>query len=409
MVIPALTNAVFVTCFTLWVLPWTSEFHVARGTVMIAFAIGNLVQGVTSPLVARSLERVPTRVSVTLGALALILGLLLESLSQSILQAGVLYATLIAVGAAFTGLLPAQSVAVRILPHKAGTISGFITLSMSIGSIVMPAILVGPIASLGWRPAIAIAAVILLVTVAPASWFLLKGHDGGPVAGGHGAHGGHGAAPGTPDVSTDLSKLTVGALLGKLAFWVPLFAIVPVLFVVGTVLTNVVAIAADNGFSSGVGGYLVPMIGLGGAFGGVVLGWLVDRIDYRLVFAGAATAVVLALGLLLVRPGLVEMALAFGVFGFAGAGAFPVLGAMLVRSFGTQAFARIMGVMMPVLVIEMAVAPLIAAKFRDMTGSYRIAFMYCTVLMVASALAVVTLRIAPARTHSLAADLPGRA
>src|SRR6202012_4653995 len=129
------------------------------------------------------------------------------------------------------------------------------------------------------------------------------------------------------------------------------------------------------------GGYLVPMIGLGGAFGGVVLGWLVDRIDYRLVFAGAATAVVLALGLLLVRPGLVEMALAFGIFGFAGAGAFPVLGAMLVRSFGTQAFARIMGVMMPVLVIEMALAPLIAAKFRDITGSYRIAFIYCAVLM----------------------------
>jgi MFS family permease len=109
------------------------------------------------------------------------------------------------------------------------------------------------------------------------------------------------------------------------------------------------------------------------------------------------------------RLGVLPMALAFAVIGFAGAGVFPVVGVILVRNFGPRAFARIMGTIMPILVIEMAIAPVLAARIRDLTGSYKIAFAYCTCLMIASSLAVVTLRISPAKPGVVRADLPGRA
>jgi MFS family permease len=181
--------------------------------------------------------------------------------------------------------------------------------------------------------------------------------------------------------------------------------VVPAMFVVGTVLTHAVAIAADSGIAIGVAGYLVPAIAAGGAVGSVGLGWLCDRMDYRRVFGTAAAATVLALLLLLGHVGPLPMALAFAVVGVVAGGVFPVVGVMVVRSFGPLAFARIMGMMMPPLIIAMAVAPVIAGWVRDRTGSYNAAFAYCAGLMLFSGGAVFTLRLAPTKPGPAGADL----
>jgi len=77
-----------------------------------------------------------------------------------------------------------------------------------------------------------------------------------------------------------VTQCTTRAILGKLAFWVPLMGVVPAMFVVGTVLTNAVAIAADSGIAIGVAGYLVPAIAAGersGALGsvGCATAWII--------------------------------------------------------------------------------------------------------------------------------------
>src|SRR5271170_4458160 len=385
MVIPAIGNGVFISCFPLWVVPWVDEFHVPRSTAMAGFAVGNLVMGLASPIVGNCLERFPARWSVTLGGIALAAGFLLGSIAHSFWQIIALYASILALGAAFTGLLPAQSVAVRILPHKAGTLSGVITLGISTGGIIMPGILTGPVAAFGWRPAFLITGAIVLVTIVPSAWFLLRDYGERGVAA-------HGRATASGNEAT---QYTTRAILGKLAFWVPLMGVVPAMFVVGTVLTNAVAIAADSGIAIGVAGYLVPAIAAGGAVGSIGPGWLCDRFDYRWVFGLTAAATVLALLLLLGHIGPLPMALAFAVVGMVAGGVFPVVGVMVVRSFGPLVFARIMGMMMPPLIIAMAIAPVTAGWVRDSTGSYNAAFAYCAGLMLFSGVAVFTLRLEP--------------
>ena len=71
MLIPAVSNSIFIVCFPLWVLPWVHDFAVPRSTVMSGFGLGNLVMAFTSPLVGSALGRVPVRLSVTLGGCAL--------------------------------------------------------------------------------------------------------------------------------------------------------------------------------------------------------------------------------------------------------------------------------------------------------------------------------------------------
>ena len=377
MVLPAVSNGVFISCFPLWVVPWIAEFHVSRSLVMSGFGIGNIVMGLASPLVGYVLERTSPRLSVALGGAALGLGLLAGSVLPSIWQVIVIYATLMALGAAFTGLLSAQTAAVDLYPDRAGTIGGFITLGISGGGIVMPALLAGPVVWYGWRAAFAIAGAIVLATMLPASLFL-RGGRGGGTAGLHEA--GH--------ASPESARLTTRAVLASPAFWLPLFGIVPVMFVVGTVLTNSVAIAADDHVNLRLAGYLVSVIALGGAIGSVSLGWLADRADYRIVFGCTAGVMALSLLMLNAHPGFAALAFIFAAVGFGGGGAIPLFSAIVVRRFGIQAFPRVMGLILPSVILSLAVAPALAGGVRDLTGSYAIDFDVCAVLLLMGGLLV---------------------
>ena len=384
MLIPAVSNGIFLVCFPLWVLPWVHDFAVQRSTVMTGFGLGNLVMAFSSPLVGRALERVPVRLSVTLGACALAGGFFAAAGAHAFWQIAVLYASVMALGAAFTGVLVGQSIAVGILPHKAGLMSGAVNLSISAGAAILPAVLAGRVAALGWRPSLAICGALVMLTIVPAA-FLLTGY------------GGTHLLEGRKDESSarDPSTLTISALVKTRSFWVLFLVSTPVMFIVGTVLGNTVTIASDSGIAVETGGYLLPAFAVGGAFGSLGGGWLADRVNYRLVF-GAITAAVAAALLTLFADHLTvwRMALAFAVIGFSAAACFPLLGVIIVRGFGAHAFGRIMGMVIPVLVIAHAGAPILAAWVRDRLGSYRLAFAYCTVFIIVCGLAVAIIQIA---------------
>ena len=136
MILPAVSNGVFISCFPLWVLPWITEFHVSRSLIMSGFGIANIVMGLASPLVGYVLERTSPRLSIALGGAALGAGLLVGSAVPSVWQVIAVYVTLMALGTAFTGLLSAQTAAIDLYPHSAGPIGGRITLSISGGGLV---------------------------------------------------------------------------------------------------------------------------------------------------------------------------------------------------------------------------------------------------------------------------------
>jgi len=314
MLIAAVENAVFVACFPLWVVPWVNDFHIPRAAAMSAFGIGNAVVGLVSPLVGRSLERFPARNNISCGGLMLALGFLLASFATTFWQITAIYSVVLASGAAFTGTLPAQTVAIRVMPQKAGTVGGLINLGISVGGVAVPVLLTFTLASLGWRKTFLVASALILVTIVPAVWILLQGY------------GGRGAAGRDPSGAEAQAALSLRALLASGAFWMPLVLIVPILFVVGTVLPNAVSIAADGGIDIHMAGYLVAAISAGGASGSIVLGWLADRFDYRMLFTAIAIAVFVTLLMLLRHLAPLPMAEAFFVVGFAAGGVFPLLG-----------------------------------------------------------------------------------
>jgi len=127
--------------------------------------------GLASPIVGNCLESFPARVSVALGGIALAAGFLLGAIANSFWQIVALYASVLALGAAFTGMLPAQSVSSA---HSAGEgrYAQWRDHAGHFGGRDRHACRSDP-AGCGVRLAtgILITAAIVLATIVPAAWF----------------------------------------------------------------------------------------------------------------------------------------------------------------------------------------------------------------------------------------------
>lgn len=392
MLVPGISTGAFICSYPLWIVPWIDKFHVTHSTAVAGFTVGVLVMALALPIVGAAVARFSARACMATGGILLAAGFLLGSIATSYWQLLALSATLLACGAALTSVLPAQSVGVRILPHKAGTVSGSVTLGASIGGMAIPALLTAPLTAYGWRVAFLILAVTAFVTILPSAWLVPTDHD---------RDNGTAPAPVAPEETADRKW----PVLRQRAFWVALICVVPGYFAAGAVQANAVAIAADSGIRLGLAEYLVPIIPAGAIVGSQSLGWLCDRLGYRWVFATAATATAVALLALSQHVGFLPMAIAFVTLGIILGGVIPVAGFIVAHHFEARAFPRVMGLILLPMYLAMAVGPLIVAWIRDRTGTYSVACGACAALMLLSVIVVVTMAASPKKLAGVGASV----
>jgi MFS family permease len=375
---PIFSTGFFLYSFPLWVVPWTVDFHVSRATVMSAVASAAIVTTVITPVVGRLLDTLSPRLTAIGGAFMMGAGLWLASGARSFWLVAVPYATLVAMGAAAAGMLPAQTVALRKFPESAGRNTGLILMGLSLGGALLPLALAPVIARFGWRTAMAVSGVAIVAVIVPTSWFFLDGRV-------------------TPRIAVDVGKplnwqpaLTTKEILSRRDLWRILAGFLPLTFVNAALQTNVVAVAIDAGISPTSAAYLVSILALAAAVGAPIVGSLADRIDLRYVYAGLSAIIASALLLLVVMPGMLFPAVA--VIGLAGGGGLPLLGVLIVRSFGLTNLPRVQGLIVPLL-IPAYVAPALAGWIHDRTGSYSYAFILLALLLMPGTLAICTLKL----------------
>jgi MFS family permease len=331
-----------------------------------------------TPLVGRTLDAVSPRLMTLAGAAIMAAGFWLVSLAQAFWQVAALYCTLIAVGAAFAGLLPAQTVVLRRLPKNAGAILGVMVLGLSLGGGLLALALAPLLETFGWRPTFALAGLVILIVVVPLAWIFLDGKAG------RGARG-HGAPDASAPAAGDTPLMTTRQTFMSPSFWTVLVGFLSLTLVSSAVQPNVVAVAVDAGLTATQGAYLVSVMGLTAALGAPGIGWVADRIDPRTVFAGVAVALALALAAIVWVPLLFIPAIA--VVGFAAGGGQPLLGVLILGRFGPGNFPRVQGLVIPLLLPALT-GPALAGWIRDRTGSYDLAFLALIPLMAVSVLVI---------------------
>lgn len=378
-VIPTLTMGLAMVSFPLWVPLWTADFKVSRSTVMLGFMAMTVVSVFAAPLAGRALASVSARVVMIGGALVMTAGFILVAALHSFWAVAGIYASLIAVGSAFAGLLPAQTVALRRFPDRAGAIGGMLSLIMSLGSAVAPLVIAPTLAAFGWRPVFVVMGVVISAVGVPLAWFFLK-PQGAPAAA---------SAALEADAAGESSPTPTPSgqpILSAPAFWLILAAILPIMLGLSAIGPNLAAMAADAGLGLSMAGYLVSGMSAGAAVGGVAVGWMADRVEPKVIFTGVTAVMVAGLCAVLFAPVALMLPGLVG-FGLAAGGVMPLFGVIILRRFGPVDFPRVQGLITPFM-IPAFVGPLLAAWIRDQTGHYDLALVGLMILMLPGMAAV---------------------
>ena len=156
-----------VNCMGVFYLPVSKELGVGVGDVSFYLTILNIVQGLLSAVVVRTMKHVPLRLMLAIAAAVGTGCYLLMSLGTSVWHF-YLVAVLLGAANAFTGMIVGNVVIANWFEKKMGTAMAiFMALAGVLGAVLSP-VFAGLIETIGWRNVYRIAAAIEVILLAPA-------------------------------------------------------------------------------------------------------------------------------------------------------------------------------------------------------------------------------------------------
>jgi MFS family permease len=385
MVFQAMTFGIGLYCFTFWVVPWTEEFSVGRGEVMMVFFTMQVVMGLAAPFAGRAVDGRSIRALVIAGALSMGAGLALAGMATSLWQILVLYGTLFVPGLLLAGPMTAQALAAKWFTRRRGLAIGISTVGTSLGGFLTPLLVTGLQAAYGWRDANLMLALIVVVAVVPLVWLFVRNS---PEAAGMPGEVGE---DGSPAVSAERFPVwTTTSILRTPVFWMMVLAFTPVVTAMGAIQQNLAPFAADRGFDAQATSVLVSIMALVMVGAKVFFGAMADRWDHRYLFLFAQA---LMAGVFVMARGEIDyggLVIVCVLLGCAGGGMLPLLGAVVGSRFGAAAFGQVMGLLGPFTTLA-AVGPWIAGYVRDASGSYDQAWIIFLFMLIPAAVGSLSL------------------
>ena len=386
MLFQAVTFGIGLYSFTFWVSPLMADFEASRGTILFAMTTATLGIGAMGPFVGPALDRLSIRMLVCSGALMFASGLALMALTTAAWQMIVIYASLIAAGLILAGPMAGQTLAAKWFRGRRGLAMGLVTVGTSIGGFLFPPVVTELLGSFGWRQAHLILALAVLLIIIPPTWFIVRNS---PEAGGVTPEPEN---PSSEDIAAHFTNRswTTRSILAERTFWVTMVAFLGPIMAFGAVQQNLGPYSADIDVPPQRGAYLMSAISAAMIGGKIFFGSVADRWDNRYLYWIAASALALAMALMLGQPGYAGMLGICVLLGIAAGGFLPLMGAIVSARFGPQAFGQVMGLLTPFLTLS-AVGPPFAGWIRDFAGTYDAAWLVLLALLVPAILAMALL------------------
>lgn len=173
--------------YTVFLLAFVAEFGWTRAEASIAYSVGQVVAGASSPLVGGMVDRLGSRRMVLLGGCLLALGLVLSASARSLWQVVALYGVVMTVGANCVGMVVFVPLVSRLFAARRGMAISVLQSANGLGRAVSaPAaqLLVG---GMGWRGAYLLLAGTLAALPPPLARLFPRREREPPAADGAGA------------------------------------------------------------------------------------------------------------------------------------------------------------------------------------------------------------------------------
>ena len=378
--------------FGAFVRPWEEEFDVTRGTITLIGSLSFLVYGGAQPFVGRAVDAFGIRRTLVASTLLVAAGLALSAASQSPLQLALAYGIVASLGFGGASGVAASVAVTYWFTQRRGLAFGLVEAGFGAGQLLLVPVALALIPEVGWRAAMAGAAVFLAVAVAPVLWRYLRDRPedvgqlpiGGPLPPAQAAAGEPGAGAG------DIVGLR--GLARSRAFWglgVPFF--ICGITTTGLIDTHLIPLAQDRGIGDATTGLAVALLAAANVTGILASGPLADRVDNRLLLFGLYATRGLSLLALLAfadARALILFAILFGIVDFSTVAPTQWLAARYVspRTVGL-AFGCLNGIHQ----LGSAIGAWLPGLVHDATGSYDSALAVSAAVLGVAALTCLTL------------------
>jgi MFS family permease len=353
------------------------EFGWTRAETSSGIALATIL---IQPVAGLMLHRYSTRKLILFGAFMLLVALVGFGLGNGSLLLYYLSWGAFMVGYIYSGPLPQQVLLTQWFRRNRGLAIGLSYLGIGLGGAISQKYVALPlIVAFGWRTALMLmgASMILLLPV-----LLLVVRDR-PADKGLYPDGADGPAP-----DSAVPSLTFRQLLGRRGFWLLAIGSCMSIGAIGSINQHMKLMFQDARISSSEVADTTFWILISSLLGRVVMGWLADRFNKKLIMLAAYLFVAAPVPLLLIidRPGI---PLAFALsFGFGLGADYMLIPLMGAHMFGPNSLARVMGIVLPTDSIGQACCPLLLGLLRDRFGNYHYGIAVTIALAFGGALAI---------------------
>ena len=364
--------------FSSFVLPMMRELGYDKATLMGAFTLGLATWGAATYAVGAAIDRGLGRRVMTLGALLAGLGFIGWS---QVTSPWALYAVWALLGAtmAMTLYEPAFNVLTKAYPTRYRDGITALTLVGGFASTLSFPACAALIGAYGWRSALAIIGVVLIVVVAPLHAWVLRG----PALV---------AAPVQADAAADA---TLNEALRHKSFWLLTLTFTLYAFASAALWAHVMPAFAAKGLDESQALAVLVWVGPAQVAGRLLYAWAGRGVPLRLLGMAVLLCMPASLALFALSTQLWVLLVFAGLFGMANGLVTLVRGGLVPEYFGRTHIGRIGGAMSAVGLLSRAAAPLLTAWLLLAVPGYREVMLVLAGIGVAAALAFVFAR-APA-------------
>jgi MFS family permease len=350
--------------YSVFLLAFIAEFRWTRAESSIAYSVGPVVGGVSSPLVGGMVDRLGARRMVLLGGCLLALGLLGSAFATSLWQIVLLYGVVMTLGANCISMVVFAPLISRLFVARRGMAMSMLQSANGFGRAISAPIAQLMVSEVGWRSAYLLQAGVMAVLILPLA-ALFRGAEQTPIA--------------KPVADTAPRRdWSVAQAMRTRHFWL-LFTVYG-LTSIGSFLVSLhqLAFAVDRGFDPL---YAAFVLGLGSllALPGVILtGTISDYIgrEGAAILAYAISIIGVAAALLIDNA---DQHLLFWIhacfFGITWGARGPAVTAKTADLFGGPRLGTILGMITIGSGLGAGLGAWGAGFLFDLTGSYQLGFM----------------------------------
>lgn len=363
--------------------PLSGEFGWGKAATSAGYSLLTIFAGFLGIFAGRLSDKVGIRAIAISGAILLSLGSFLMYYVNAIWQFYLIFALLL--GGGVGGCWPSLMAAIpRWFVRHRGLMTGIVGAGTGLGSVTLPPLISAIIPTYGWRVSFVIMGAIVLVLIVTAAMFMKRE----PRQTGQSTNG----APKTGYTSQPVRKqgLSFREMISDNNFWLVCMIYFFFGFGLHTIMVHIVPHAIEMGISPESAAGVLATVGGISTVSRLIVGSASDRLGIRLSLAINFILMIAALLWLQYTSQLWMLYLFAIVFGIAYGGVMTMQSLVLAELFGLGSLGLIVGGVSFIYTAGSALGPLVSGYIFDITQSYRLAFLICTIFAVVALTLVLT-------------------